>query len=327
MKRVLITCIACATVVHAFAQDPERYDALIREAYALYEQKQFAESAARYSAAFQSLGWKGYPADRYNAACSWALAGVPDSAFFSLIRLAEKQDYANSRQISADPDLAALHRDPRWGTVMDLVEANKVRLTKNLDGPLAALLDSIREEDQGTRHQIDAVEAKYGRDSREMKAHWRTMREKDSTNLIVVRRILDERGWLGEDVVGRSGNSTLFLVIQHADLPVQEKYLPMMRTAVKKGNARGSDLALLEDRVLMRKGRRQIYGSQIGRDPETGEFYLHPLDDPENVDKRRAAMGLGPLEDYLKNWDLLWDPAEYRLQLPILEQRYKVINR
>lgn len=73
---------------------------------------------------------------------------------------------------------------------------------------------------------------------------------------------LDERGWLGPDVIGQTGNSTLFLVIQHADLVTQEKYLPMMREAVTKGNAKGSSLALLEDRVLIRNGKQQRYGSQ-----------------------------------------------------------------
>ena len=114
-----------------------------------------------------------------------------------------------------------------------MVQVNKDRIEANLDRPLAALLDSIHEEDQGLRRQIDEVEAKYGRNSKEMQAHWRKMQEKDSMNLIVVERILNERGWLGEDVLGRNGTSTLFLVIQHADLATQEKYLPMMRDAVK----------------------------------------------------------------------------------------------
>lgn len=320
-------CILGLSVLRICAQEQERYDALIREGYALYEQKQFAASAARYSAAFEVLGWKGYPNDRYNAACSWALAGAPDSAFFNLQRLAEKMDYANLKQVSADPDLSSLHADPRWGPLLDMVEANKERQEKNLDRPLAALLDSIHEEDQGLRQQIEEVEAKYGRDSEEMQAHWRRMREKDSLNLIVVSRILDERGWLGQDVVGRTGNSTLFLVIQHADLPVQEKYLPIMRDAVKKGDARGSDLALLEDRVLMRNGKRQIYGSQIGRFPDTGEYYLSPLEDADNVDKRRAAMGLQPLATYLLNWDMTWDPEAYKKQLPALEERLKTRSK
>lgn len=44
-----------------------------------------------------------------------------------------------------------------------------------------------------------------------------------------------------------------------------------MREAVEKNNARASSLALLEDRVAMRKGGKQIYGSQIKRNPESGE--------------------------------------------------------
>ena len=63
------------------------------------------------------------------------------------------------------------------------------------------------------------------------------MERKDSINLIKVMKILDERGWLGKNVVGTQGNQTLFLVIQHADLEYQQKYLPMMREAVKDGNA------------------------------------------------------------------------------------------
>ncbi|SKB74926.1 hypothetical protein SAMN05660226_02969 [Parapedobacter luteus] len=43
----------------------------------------------------------------------------------------------------------------------------------------------------------------------------------------------------------------------------------MKREAVK-GNANELDLALLEDRVALRQGKKQIYGSHMGRDPETG---------------------------------------------------------
>ena len=85
-----------------------------------------------------------------------------------------------------------------------------------------------------------------------MKAHWRLINEKDSINLIKIKKILDERGWLGADIIGGQGNSTLFLVIQHSDLETQLKYLPMMREAVKNGNANAISLAILEDRVALR---------------------------------------------------------------------------
>ena len=147
--------------------------------------------------------------------------------------------------------------------------------------------------------------------------------EKDSINLIKVCKIIDERGWLGPDVVGRQGSSAIFLVIQHSDLPIQEKYLPLMRDAVKNKNAQGSSLALLEDRVALRQGKRQIYGSQVGRDNESGKHYVLPLDDPDNVDKRRAEVGLPPLADYVRNWQIKWDPTQYKLDLPAIEAKQK----
>ena len=68
------------------------------------------------------------------------------------------------------------------------------------------------------------------------------------------------------------------MVIQHADLKTQQKYLPIMRDAVSKGKANVGSLALLEDRVALGMGKSQIYGSQIMQDA-TGK-YLQPLIDP-----------------------------------------------
>ena len=160
-----------------------------------------------------------------------------------------------------------------------------------------------------------------------MRAHWKIIQEKDSINLIKVKNILDEVGWLGFDVLGDQGNSALFLVIQHSDIVTQEKYLPMMRDAVKKGNAHGSQLALLEDRVALRQGKKQIYGSQIGKDNETNKYYVSPLEDPDNVDKRRAEVGLGPLATYVSQWQIKWDVKQYKKDLPKLEEIEKRMNR
>ncbi len=325
--RAFYTCLGGCLLLPVMAQGTARYDELVREAFSLYEKKEFAASAARYSAAFASLGWKGHANDRYNAACSWALAGQTDSAFFNLFRIAERMDYANVAHITTDSDLTSLHVDARWSTLLDLVKANKERIEAHFDWALVSRLDSIFEEDQGLRQRSADVEQQYGSGSPEMKAHWRRIMEKDSLNLIAVARILDERGWLGPDVVGEKGNQTIFLVVQHADIATQERYLPLMRAAVAKGNAKSASLALLEDRVLMRRGRKQLYGSQIGRDPESGAYFLSPLEDPDHVDERRAAMGLGPIADYLLNWDMHWDVDAYKKELPLLEERLKAQER
>jgi len=307
----------------SFAQDQEKYTELVKKADSLYQTKNYKESGEKFSEAFVALCNKGYVNDRYNAACSYALAKEIDSSFVQLFKIAENGNYSNYSHITVDTDLDNLHADKRWNKVLEKVKANKEKAEANLDKPLAAILDTIYQEDQGLRRQINEVEKEYGRDSKEMKAHIRKIIVKDSLNLIKIEKILDEHGWLGKDVIGNRGNSTLFLVIQHSDLSVQEKYLPMMREAVTKGNADPSDLALLEDRVALRQGKRQIYGSQIGRDQETGEYYILPLQDPENVDKRRASVGLQPLQDYVSNWNIVFDAEKYKKELPALEAKLK----
>lgn len=320
MLRSTLLCCVFAVPVAMYGQDMERYKELVGEAWALYEQEQYPASAATYSAAFEALGGKGTSNDRYNAACSYALAGVPDSAFHHLFRIAEMMDYANVQHLTTDEDLRGLHGDERWQRLVTTVQANKDRIEANYDLPLNALLDSIYEEDQALRRSVAPMQEQYGHDSPEMSALWERILEKDHSNQAVVSRILDERGWLGADVVGGKGNQTLFLVIQHAALDMQLKYLPLMREAASDGRLRASNLALLEDRIALRQGKRQRYGSQIGYDPELGNF-LSPLEDPDRVDEWRAEVGLGPIADYVARWGITWDVEAYKTALPALEER------
>ena len=162
---------------------------------------------------------------------------------------------------------------------------------------LSSELVGILTEDQKLRQTFSSVEEKYGIQSKEKKELVKAIKTQDSINTVKVTSILDNYGWLGIDEVGENGNNSLFLVIQHSGLETQEKYLPMMRGAVKSGKALGSDLAFLEDRVALRQGGKQIYGSQLYRNNETGKFYFAPIADELNVNKRRKEVGLGSIED------------------------------
>jgi hypothetical protein len=184
-----------------------------------------------------------------------------------------------------------------------------------LNKELVAILDSIYQEDQNYRLKSEDLEKKYGWDSKEVQDLWKIINIKDSINLIKVEKILFEYGWLGSDVVGVQGNITLFLVIQHSDHKTQLKYLSMMREAVKKGNAEEKDLALLEDRVALGEGQKQIYGSQLEMDYKTNLLVLSPMIDPDNVDKRRNEVGLNPIAEYLKFYDLTWDVESFKKRM------------
>jgi len=153
---------------------------------------------------------------------------------------------------------------------------------------------------------MDSVIKKYGYDSKEMESLSTEIGKKDSIDLIKTETILDKYGWLGPDQVGDIGTVAEFIVIQHADQPIHEKYLPLMRQAVKEGKARPDDLALLEDRTALEEGKKQIYGSQVGLDTKTNKYYLRPIEDEPNVNKRRASVGLMPLEEYAKLFGIVY---------------------
>jgi hypothetical protein len=120
----------------------------------------------------------------------------------------------------------------------------------------------------------------------------------DSTNLIEVESLIKKYGWLGKSFVGNKGNSAVFVVIQHSDQKTQEKYLPLLEQSVAQGESSPSHLALLKDRILMRQGEKQIYGSQVVRDTTTGGWMFYPIEDEKNVNERRKQAGLEPIEEY-----------------------------
>jgi len=168
---------------------------------------------------------------------------------------------------------------------------------------LSALLDTVYHDDQSGRLKLDSLQKQFGWKSEQVQSLVKTLIIQDSINLIKVKKIIDTYGWLGPDEVGKQGAQTIFLVIQHADSLTQVTYVPLMREAVKKGKARPQDLALLEDRILTDQGKEQIYGSQV-RTNEAGKYEFYPIKDEPNVNKRRAAVGLQPLEEYAKYFDI-----------------------
>lgn len=122
----------------------------------------------------------------------------------------------------------------------------------------------------------------------------------DSTNQVIVEALIHQYGWLDRSVFGTTSNQVCFLVIQHAGLEKQKKYLPLLRRSVAEGESRGSDLAMLEDRILLRENKKQLYGSQVVPDQETGGWMFYPIEDEKNVNARRQKMGLPPMEEYAK---------------------------
>jgi len=194
--------------------------------------------------------------------------------------------------------------------------------SSKLNKPLMLVLDTIYKADQGSRYRAQDL-SKGKATTAQVDSAIKAAHIADSLNIIKVTQIIDKYGWLGPQDVGINGSQALFLVIQHASLATQKKYLPMIMTAVKDGKTLSSNLALLEDRINMREGKTQIYGSQVFRNKATGKMCFYPIADPDHVDERRKTMGLQPLADYAKLFTLVWDAEEYKKKLPEIEKAAK----
>jgi hypothetical protein len=288
---------------------PQAYYDNIEKADSLYDLKEYKNAAIAYSEAFKADGWKGSMTDRFQSAYSWALAGIPDSAIYQLDILATKAKYSDLCYLLIIPELKSLHNTEPWNNLLKKVKQNKELEEEGLNKALIAQLDSIYIEDQQYRLALENVKEKYGANSEESKELYQKIRYADSVNVLKITEIIDKYGWLGTEDVGKNGTLTLFLVIKHSGFYTQQKYLPILKEAVRNKKADASSLALLEDNVHLTKTGKQIYGSQVTL--VSGMMYIFPLEDPENVDKLRAEAGLHPLEEYLEEWDLKWDINQY----------------
>lgn len=159
-----------------------------------------------------------------------------------------------------------------------------------MDHELCEELLARQARDQRVRHL-----ALQPRMTDEVARDWRRV---DEGNTAWLAERLTEHGWPGRTAAGDDGAHAAWLLTQHADRQPeqQRRFLEALRAAVADGEGSAADLAYLEDRVRVNAGQPQIYGTQFTGDGD--EFGPAPIDDPDDLDRRRAAVGLEPFADY-----------------------------
>jgi hypothetical protein len=251
------------------------------------------------------------------AASAWACAKKSDTALQQLSFLARKRDFSRVNKLVIDPCMQFLKTNSRFQQIKAKIKANRREKLGKLDSALLAQLDTIYRHDQHHRQLMDYVAHKYGNNSDTLKKVWMRQSTLDSQNKAKVQQILKNHGWPSPKAVGENASEVVFLVLQHADQypKWQKQQLPLVRQAVKKGKIDSADLAMFIDRVAVNNDQKQIYGTQIGTHDRTGQHYVKPVKNPLTLEKRRKKMGLPPMDWYLSNWDLEWDPIAYKQNL------------
>lgn len=124
----------------------------------------------------------------------------------------------------------------------------------------------------------------------------------------ILEAIVKQYGYPGFRQVGEKSSNNFWLLVQHADAypTFQRQALKLMQAEVQRKNASPRNYAYLTDRIAENAGQLQEYGTQVKFEgPGIGKAAPRSLRDPKNVNKRRAAIGMETLEEYLKMNDQL----------------------
>jgi hypothetical protein len=189
-------------------------------------------------------------------------------------------------------DLGSVHGDELIVS-KEVLDAGRVAARAELSALFAA--------DQAIRAKMAEQSPMLAGDAPGFAGQWKEQEALDRRNQDRLDRIVKEYGWPTVRWAGRDGAEGAFFVVQHADLDYQKKYLPMVREAVTQGDLSRGLQALLEDRIRVKEGKKQTYGTQL-KTAVDGTMVPYPIEDAANVDERRASVGLAPLAEYLKGF-------------------------
>ena len=241
------------------------------------------------------------PSHLHNVACYHARKGNSDSALHYLSILADTLPHS---LILSDPDFYTLLEYPQWSTLEDKYFNSKRIRNMVRDTSMARILLRMLVIDQAYYSDIEIEESNPKPDKTKIKSLWSKKQSSNKENLSILDKLVEVKGWPGMSSVGYRFADAAFLVVQHSDYNTMRKYYHHIKTACETGESGCAAQALLYDRIRTIEGKPQRYGSQVRLNEKTKKYELFPLEDTLNVNDYREYMGLGLLEDYVKNWDI-----------------------
>ena len=165
--------------------------------------------------------------------------------------------------------------------------------------------------DQTPKDSLDLIAKRIKVDPTYFKNNYKSVSVTlDGENIKRVEEIIAKYGYPGKALVGTPENRAAWIIIQHSSPQVIQKYLPMLREAVKNGDLDRQSLAITEDRNLMYQGKKQIYGSQFFE--VNGKPAFWPIENSEKVNELRKEAGfVQTIEEYSK--DLYGKDFQYKI--------------
>lgn len=166
--------------------------------------------------------------------------------------------------------------------------------------PSSAVLAQARQQLEAWGREDQAVREGFGAGGVVDSTQGQAMMRIDSANTNWLKAYVARWGWPTSQQVGQEAVEAAFLIVQHAvhDTAFMRAMLPGIERGYHRGDLNGGSVAMLTDRIEVKAGHQQIYGTQLSL--KGGRWALDPIADSVHVDERRHKMGLPPLAEYMR---------------------------
>lgn len=158
------------------------------------------------------------------------------------------------------------------------LQRDLVRLAAEDDAERAKLRDAVAREDFAFLRRFLAADS--------LRSEW-------------LKVVVAERGWPSRSTVGDAGVKAAWSLLQHSsDAAFQARLLPEVDRAAGRGELSPAEVAMMTDRVLVKTGRPQRYGTSFTE--RDGRLVADSIEDRAGLEARRAAKGMPPMADYAR---------------------------
>ncbi|MEQ1818774.1 MAG: DUF6624 domain-containing protein [Terricaulis sp.] len=134
----------------------------------------------------------------------------------------------------------------------------------------------------------------------------------DGENTGRLRQIFSEMTWRDLRDISPSAAEQSFSLISHSDdLDLKRQMAAQFEPLVREGIVQADRYANLVDDIALGEGNPPVYGMNF--ECHHGVYQPRPVIDPENLNARRAAIGLNSIEEYAAESRALYGecPADY----------------
>jgi hypothetical protein len=165
---------------------------------------------------------------------------------------------------------------------------------QNIDESLRAELLAMEQKDQALRFECNDK----GRGDL-VNCYAKIAQTVDEPNTKRLTESVRKSGMPTVGSVGADGFKAFMIVLQHSiSDDLRKKCAKPIKKAFERKDLSAQDYANFVDRLRVHQGKLQLYGQNF--DIKDGKMVMSAVKHPQNLNKRRAKIGLPKIEEYAK---------------------------